>query len=71
LAAYVQSSDLTHARSVARRLRAGNVNINGAAWTVAAPFGGYGQSGNGRECSDFGLTDFLEIKAIIGFGAAE
>lgn len=71
LAAYVQSGDLTHARSIARRLRAGNVNINGAAWTVAAPFGGYGQSGNGRECSDFGLTDFLEIKAIIGFGAAE
>ncbi|OUJ04800.1 aldehyde dehydrogenase family protein [Acetobacter malorum] len=68
LGAYVQSGDLKHARAVARRLRAGNVNINGAAWTVAAPFGGYGQSGNGRECSSFGLTDFLEIKAIIGYG---
>ncbi|MDN7350389.1 aldehyde dehydrogenase family protein [Acetobacter senegalensis] len=68
LAAYVQSGDLKHARSVARRLRAGNVNINGADWTVAAPFGGYGQSGNGRECSEFGLTDFLEIKAILGYG---
>ncbi|GAL97222.1 aldehyde dehydrogenase [Acetobacter tropicalis NRIC 0312] len=68
LAAYVQSGDLNHARAVARRLRAGNVNINGAAWTVAAPFGGYGQSGNGRECSSFGLSDFLEIKAILGYG---
>ncbi|MDN7353341.1 aldehyde dehydrogenase family protein [Acetobacter senegalensis] len=68
LAAYVQSGDLKHARAVARRLRAGNVNINGADWTVAAPFGGYGQSGNGRECSEFGLTDFLEIKAILGYG---
>ncbi|ATJ92354.1 aldehyde dehydrogenase family protein [Acetobacter tropicalis] len=68
LAAYVQSGDLNHARAVARRLRAGNVNINGADWTVAAPFGGYGQSGNGRECSEFGLTDFLEIKAILGYG---
>ncbi|WP_173584043.1 aldehyde dehydrogenase family protein [Acetobacter musti] len=68
LAAYVQSGSLEHARAIARKLRAGNVNINGAAWTVAAPFGGYGQSGNGRECSDFGLADFLEIKAIIGYG---
>lgn len=69
LAAYVQSGDLSHARKVARRLRAGNVNINGADWTVAAPFGGYGQSGNGRECSRWGLADFVEIKAIIGYGA--
>lgn len=68
LAAYIQSNDLEHARSVARRLRAGNVNINGAAWTVKAPFGGYGQSGNGRECSDFGIAEYLEIKAIIGYG---
>lgn len=69
LAAYVQSGDPDRARRIARRLRAGNVNINGAPWTVAAPFGGYGRSGNGRECSDFGLNDFLEIKAIIGYGA--
>ncbi|GBQ35850.1 aldehyde dehydrogenase family protein [Gluconacetobacter azotocaptans] len=68
LAAYVQSGDLARARAVARRLRAGNVNINGAAWTVAAPFGGYKQSGNGRECGEYGLTDFLEIKAILGYG---
>lgn len=71
LGAYVQSGDLKHARAVARRLRSGNVNINGAAWTVQAPFGGYGQSGNGRECSAFGLTDFLEIKAIIGYGKSQ
>lgn len=68
LAAYVQSGDLVHARAVARRLRAGNVNINGADWTVAAPFGGFGQSGNGRECSKWGLHDFLEIRALIGYG---
>ncbi|GBR05108.1 aldehyde dehydrogenase family protein [Asaia siamensis] len=68
LAAYVQSGDLAHARKVARRLRAGNVNINGADWTVAAPFGGFGQSGNGRECSKWGLHDFLEIRALIGYG---
>ncbi|GBQ82632.1 aldehyde dehydrogenase family protein [Asaia krungthepensis] len=68
LAAYVQSGDLAHARKVARRLRAGNVNINGADWTVAAPFGGFGQSGNGRECSIWGLHDFLEIRALIGYG---
>ncbi|MBB2169174.1 aldehyde dehydrogenase family protein [Gluconacetobacter aggeris] len=68
LAAYVQGGDLVQARAVARRLRAGNVNINGAPWTVAAPFGGYKQSGNGRECGAYGLTDFLEIKAILGYG---
>ncbi|WP_256138207.1 aldehyde dehydrogenase family protein [Komagataeibacter swingsii] len=70
LAAYIQSGDLSHARHVARYLRAGNVNINGAPWTVAAPFGGYGQSGNGRECSVYGLRDFMEIKAILGYWTA-
>ncbi|GBQ20617.1 aldehyde dehydrogenase [Gluconacetobacter sacchari DSM 12717] len=68
LAAYVQGRDLAQARAVARRLRAGNVNVNGAPWTVAAPFGGYKQSGNGRECGEYGLSDFLEIKAILGYG---
>ncbi|MBO1328142.1 aldehyde dehydrogenase family protein [Acetobacter suratthaniensis] len=70
LAAYVQSCDLAHARAVARRLRAGNVTLNQGAWTVKAPFGGYKQSGNGRECSVFGLLDFLELKAVIGYGEA-
>jgi len=70
LAAYVQSSDLDHARRVAARMRAGNVHINYPAWDGAAPFGGYKQSGNGREYADFGLEEFLEVKAIIGYAAA-
>ena len=51
-------------------MRAGNVNINGAANDLAAPFGGYKQSGNGREWGDFGLEEFLEVKAIAGFSPA-
>lgn len=68
LAAYVQSGNLERARRVARKLRAGTVTLNGAAWTVKAPFGGYGLSGNGRECSRFGIAEFLETKAIVGYG---
>ncbi len=68
LAAYVQSSDLAHARRVAARLRAGQVQINYPEWDTHAPFGGYKQSGNGRECSDFGINEFLELKAVIGYG---
>ncbi|WP_368412714.1 aldehyde dehydrogenase family protein [Dongia sp.] len=70
LAAYVQSKDLNHARKVARQLRAGQVKINYPAWDTFAPFGGYKQSGNGREYADFGIHDFLEIKGICGYGAA-
>ena len=70
LAAYVQSGDLGHARRVAARMRAGNVHINYPAWDAAAPFGGYKQSGNGREYADFGLEEFLETKAVIGYAAA-
>ena len=70
LAAYVQSGDLDHARRVAARMRAGNVHINYPAWDSAAPFGGYKQSGNGREYADFGLEEFLETKAVIGYAAA-
>jgi aldehyde dehydrogenase (NAD+) len=70
LAAYVQSKDLEHARRVARRLRAGQVNINYPDWDTFAPFGGYKQSGNGREYADWAIHDFLEIKGIIGYGAA-
>lgn len=70
LAAYVQSRDLDHARRVAARMRAGNVHINYPAWDAAAPFGGYKQSGNGREYADFGLEEFLETKAVIGYAAA-
>ena len=67
LAAYVSSSNLDHARSVAERLRAGTVNLNYPAWDVRAPFGGFKQSGNGREYADFGIDDYLELKAVVGY----
>jgi aldehyde dehydrogenase (NAD+) len=69
LAAYVQSSDLERARRVATRLRAGSVYLNYPDWDTHAPFGGYKQSGNGREYADFGLNDFVEIKGIVGWTA--
>jgi len=69
LAAYVQGEP-DHARAVARQLRAGQVNINQAGFDLMAPFGGYKQSGNGREWGDHGFADFLETKAIIGWGVA-
>ncbi|SEN77770.1 aldehyde dehydrogenase (NAD+) [Pseudorhodobacter antarcticus] len=68
LAAYVQG-DVVQARAVARQLRAGQVNINGPDWDVFAPFGGYKQSGNGREYAGWGIHDFCEIKAMVGFGS--
>jgi len=68
LAAYVSSEDLEHARRVAKRLRAGTVNINYPAWDIRAPFGGYKQSGNGREYAEFGIRDYLEVKAVVGWG---
>ena len=70
LAAYVQSSDLDHARKVARQLRAGQVEINDPDWDTFAPFGGYKQSGNGREYADWGIHDFVETKALVGYGEA-
>jgi aldehyde dehydrogenase (NAD+) len=70
LAAFVQSRDLVAARRVASRLRAGNVTINDAGWDLNAPFGGYRQSGNGREYGAWGLEEFLETKAVIGWSAA-
>jgi aldehyde dehydrogenase (NAD+) len=69
LAAYVQSQDIEHARTVAGRLRAGQVSINYPEWDTFAPFGGYKQSGNGREYADWAIHDFLEVKGIIGYGA--
>jgi aldehyde dehydrogenase (NAD+) len=68
LSAYVQSGDLERARRVARRLRAGMVHLNGAGTDSSAPFGGYKQSGNGREWGHHGLDEFLEVKAVMGFG---
>jgi len=65
LAAYVNGADLDQARAISARLRAGQVTINGA-FDIAAPFGGYKQSGNGREWGDFAFHDFLEVKAVLG-----
>ncbi|WP_439108176.1 aldehyde dehydrogenase family protein, partial [Congregibacter sp.] len=69
LAGYVQSGDIEHARSVGRRIRAGNIHINGASGGYEVPFGGFKQSGNGREWGEHGFTDYLEIKAMEGFAA--
>ena len=70
LAAYVQSADVGRARRVAAEMRAGNVFMNYPAGDTAAPFGGYKQSGNGREYGKWALDDFTEIKAVIGYEAA-
>ena len=68
LAAYVQSADLQKAREMAAQMRAGSVYINYPDMDFNAPFGGYKQSGNGREYADFALNDFLEIKGVVGYG---
>src|SRR6202163_4571303 len=70
LAAYVWSKDPAHARQVGRRLRAGQVILNGARGDMNTPFGGFKRSGNGREWGEHGLRDFLEIKAMLGADAA-
>ena len=68
LSGYVSSGDPERALRVASRLRTGNVHINGAPVDYAAPFGGYKQSGNGREWGEFGFEEFLEVKAVMGVG---
>ncbi len=65
LSAWVSSRDVAHANRIARRLRAGNVHINGQWGSEPMPFGGYKQSGNGREGGVFGFQEFLETKAIL------
>ncbi len=65
LAAYVQGAP-EEATAVARRLRAGQVSLNYPDWDTFAPFGGYKQSGNGREYADWGIHDFCEVKAVVG-----
>jgi aldehyde dehydrogenase (NAD+) len=70
LSGYVQSGDIEHARKVAAQLRTGNVHLNGAGPDFGAPFGGFKQSGNGREWGEFGLDEFLEVKAVMGYNAA-
>jgi aldehyde dehydrogenase (NAD+) len=64
LAGGVWSGDAEHAKAVARRLRTGQVEVNGGGFNPMAPFGGYKQSGNGREFGSFGLEEFLEVKAM-------
>lgn len=70
LAAYVWSQNNIRARRVASRIRAGQVALNGASGDMKTPFGGFKMSGNGREYGEFGLRDFLEVKAVIGVDAA-
>lgn len=67
LSSHVQSADLDAARRVAGQIRAGQVHINYPAWSRHAPFGGYRQSGNGREYGVFGLEEYCEVKAILGY----
>ena len=70
LSGYVSSADPDRAKNVARQIRTGNVHLNGAGVDPNAPFGGYKQSGNGREWGRYGLEEFLEVKAILGYNAA-
>jgi aldehyde dehydrogenase (NAD+) len=67
LAAYI-AGPVEDAIPVAYRLRAGTVNLNYPDWDTSAPFGGYKQSGNGREYADWGIHDFCEVKGIVGYG---
>jgi aldehyde dehydrogenase (NAD+) len=67
LSGYVTSGDLERARSVAKRLRAGNVHVNGGNLDFNASFGGYKQSGNGREWGEAGFEEYLELKSIFGW----
>jgi len=68
LSGYI-SGDSDRAKAMARRIRTGNVHLNGAGPDFNAPFGGYRQSGNGREWGALGFEEYLETKAILGYGA--
>ncbi len=70
LSGFVNSGDIEHARRVAKRIRSGNVHINGARIDFGGCFGGYKQSGNGREWGEAGLQEFLELKAVFGYSPA-
>ena len=70
LGGYVHSRDLDHARHVAARIRAGDISINDAGLDLNAPFGGYKQSGNGREFGDHAFMEFLELKSVLGYSVA-
>ncbi|MCB1260834.1 MAG: aldehyde dehydrogenase family protein, partial [Acidimicrobiales bacterium] len=64
LAGGVQSADDERAMTFARKMRTGTVDVNGGAFNLLAPFGGYRQSGNGREKGHWGIEEFTELKAI-------
>jgi aldehyde dehydrogenase (NAD+) len=70
LSGYVTSGSIERARSVAKRIRSGTVHVNGAPSDFSGCFGGYKQSGNGREWGEAGLHEFLELKAIFGYAAS-
>lgn len=70
LSGFVVSKDLERARKVAKRMRTGQVRLNGARHDFSAPFGGYKCSGNGREFGVFGIEEFLEAKSVCGYFAA-
>jgi aldehyde dehydrogenase (NAD+) len=70
LAGYVQAGDIDSARRVAAKIRAGRIYLNGAPPDRGVPFGGYKQSGNGREHGVFGLEEYLEVKAVLGYQTA-
>lgn len=67
LSGYISSGDPERARQIARRIRTGNIHLNGAGPDNKAPFGGYKRSGNGREWGRYGFEEFLETKAIMGY----
>jgi aldehyde dehydrogenase (NAD+) len=69
LSGFVTSGNLERAHRIAKRIRAGNVHINGARVDVSGCFGGYKQSGNGREWGEAGLEEFLELKTIFGYAS--
>ena len=71
LSGFVTSGNIDRARGVAKRIRSGNVHINGARLDFAGCFGGYKQSGNGREWGEAGLEEFLELKAVFGYAIQE
>jgi len=70
LAGYVQGRDIERVRRVAARIRAGRIYLNGAPVDRSVPFGGYKQSGNGREHGVFGSEEYLEVKAVLGYHTA-
>jgi aldehyde dehydrogenase (NAD+) len=70
LAGYVQSGDIDHGRAVASRIRAGQIALNYAPLDFAAPFGGFKQSGNGREWGEHAFHEFMEVKAVLGYSRA-